>query len=54
MDYIATYPDVSIRYYASDMQLHVDSDAAYLVLPKACSRFDGYFQLTNKFNSDKN
>ena len=35
MDYAATYPDISIRYYASDMILHVDSDAAYLVAPKA-------------------
>ena len=38
MDYAATYPDVFIRYYASDMVLHVDSDSAYLVAPKAKSR----------------
>ena len=35
MDYANTYPSATIRYKASDMQLHVDSDAAYLVLPKA-------------------
>ena len=42
MDYAATYPDVYIRYYASDMVLHVDSDAAYLVTPKAKSRIAGF------------
>ena len=30
---------------------HVDSDAAYLVLPKARSRVAGYFQLTNQHTS---
>ena len=30
------------------MQLHVDTDAAYLVLPKACSWAAGFFYLTNK------
>ena len=35
LDYANTYQNVFIRYYASDMQLHVDSDAAFLVLPKA-------------------
>ena len=38
-----------LRYYASDMQLHVDSDAAYLVAPKAKSRVAGYFYLSNKY-----
>ena len=32
LDYAATYPSAKIRYYASDMILHADSDAAYLVL----------------------
>ena len=35
MDYIAAYPDSVIRYYASDMILHVNSDADYLVAPGA-------------------
>ena len=47
MDYAATYPDVYIQYYASDMVLHVDSDAAYLIAPKARSRIAGYFHLSN-------
>ena len=30
------------------MALHVDSDAAYLVLPKARSRIAGYFYLSKE------
>ena len=47
MDYMATYPNAVIRYNASDMCLHVDSDAAYLVLPKARSRGAGHFYLSD-------
>ena len=45
MDYANTYPDVTVRFYASDIQLYIDTDAAYLVLPKARSRVAGYFRL---------
>ena len=45
MDYANTYPNVFLRYYASDMQLHIDTDEAYLVLPKAKSRIAGYYCL---------
>ena len=56
MDYANTYPNVFLRFYASDMQLHVDTDAAYLVLPKAKSRIAGYYRLLNKDTTkyDKN
>ena len=37
LDYMYTYPEAVIRYHKSDMCLHVDSDAAFLVLPKAKS-----------------
>ena len=47
MDYLSTYPTAIIRYHASDMCLHIDSDAAYLVLPKARSRGAGYFYLSD-------
>ena len=47
MDYAATYPNVYIRYHASDIVLHVDSDAVYLVAPKAKSRIAGYFHLSD-------
>ena len=48
LDFIATYPNATIRFYKSDMVLHVDSDAAYLVLPQARSRFAGHFFLSSK------
>ena len=47
MDYVATYPDTYIRFYASDMILNIDSDAAYLVAPKSRSRVAGYFHLAS-------
>jgi len=46
LDYLATHPDATIRYHASDMILAVCSDAAYLVLPNARSRAAGHFFLT--------
>ena len=45
MDYAATHPSAKIRYHASDMILHVDLDAAYLVLPQEKIRGAGYFYL---------
>ena len=33
LDYAATYLNAILRFHASDMILHVDTDAAYLVLP---------------------
>ena len=47
LDYAATYPDVKVRFHASDMILHAELDAAYLVLPEAKSRIAGYFYLSN-------
>lgn len=45
LDYARTYPEVSVRYKASKMILNIETDAAYLVLPKAKSRLAGYFYL---------
>ena len=45
LDYAATYSSAFLRYRASNMVLHVDSDAAYLVMPKARSRIAGYYHL---------
>ena len=47
LDFVATHPEATLRYHASDMILHVDSDAAYLVLPNAKSRIGGYFYLSS-------
>ena len=35
LDYLATSPNSTLQYYASIMELHTESDAAYLVLPGA-------------------
>jgi hypothetical protein len=45
LDYLATHPDVTIRYHASDMILHTHSDASYLSVSHACSRLGGPFLL---------
>ena len=48
LDYLHTHPSSTLRYYKSDMNLHIDSDAAYLVAPGAKSRIAGYFYLSSK------
>eukprot|EP00957_Ditylum_brightwellii_P090315 6878383-Ditylum_brightwellii.AAC.1 len=45
LDYMHTYPNVKLQFYTGNMQHSVDSDAAYLVLPGAKSRFAGHFYL---------
>ena len=45
-NYLATYPNAKIRYHASDMALYIDSDIAYLLLPKSRSRIVGYYYLS--------
>jgi hypothetical protein len=54
LDYLATHPDDTIRFYASDMILHIHSDASYLSVSKARSRLGGLFYLGyNPPNEDK-
>ena len=48
LNYCATHPDAVVRYVASDMVLHIESDASYLTAPKARSRAAGYHYLSNK------
>ena len=50
MDYMATYPKSYLCYYASNMILNIDSDAAYLVVFKARSRIADTFNLTVNWN----
>ena len=52
MDYAATQPDTVIWFHASDMCLHIDSDAAYLVQPKARNRAAGHFFRSDNPPSD--
>jgi hypothetical protein len=47
-DYLATHPDATIRYHASDMVLHIHSDASYLLVSNARSRLGGLFFLGKK------
>ena len=50
LDYCATHPDATIRFYASDMILKIHSDASYLTESRARSRVGGYFFLGDKQN----
>jgi len=47
LNYLATHPDTKIRYYESNMILHVHSDGSYLSAPKSQSRAGGFFFLSN-------
>ena len=51
LDYVATYNTTVVCFYKSDMVLEVDSDATYLVLLKACSRYAGFSRLLDKENT---
>ena len=48
LNYCATHPDAILRYSASDMALHVHSDASYLSEKRARSRAGGIFFLSDK------
>jgi len=53
---MATYPNAAVRFHASNMILHVHSNAVYMALPEAQSHAGGYFYLSskpNKTNSNK-
>jgi len=45
LNYATSNPNDEVIYRASNMILNVDSNAAYLVHPKACSCIDGYLYL---------
>jgi hypothetical protein len=45
LDYLATHPDATIRYHATNMILHIHSDASYLSVSNAQSRLGGLFFL---------
>jgi hypothetical protein len=52
LNYCATHPDAIVRYHASDMALHIHSDASYLSARNACSCIGGYFFLSTKVDSN--
>jgi hypothetical protein len=43
LDHLATHPNATVRYHASDMILHIHSDASYLLVSHARSRLGGLF-----------
>lgn len=45
LNYLYSYPDANLIYYASDMILHIESDASYNSEPGATSRAAGTFYL---------
>ena len=47
LNYAATHPDAVVRFTASDMVLHVHSDASYLSESEARSRAAGFFYLSS-------
>ena len=50
MDYLYIHPGETIRYNSSVIELHIDSDTAYLVAPKVQSRVAGYSYLSEKLS----
>ncbi len=47
LNYCATLPDATVRFTASDMVLHIVSDASYLSASGARSRLGGYFFMSS-------
>jgi hypothetical protein len=43
LDYLATHPNATIRYHASDIILHIHSNASYLSVSHARSHLGGLF-----------
>ena len=48
LNYCATHPNAIVRYHASEMQMHVHSNASYLSELHALSRVGGHFFMSTK------
>jgi hypothetical protein len=53
LNYCNTHPDTKIRYHASDMILHIHSDASHLSENEAKSRAGGFIYMGNTTKNDK-
>ena len=53
MDYLHTFPNAKLQFYAGDMQLHIELDTVYLVIPGAHSRTAGHFYLSASSRPNK-
>lgn len=47
LNYVSSHQNAVLHYHASDMILHIDSDAVKLVLPKARNRIAARYFLTD-------
>jgi hypothetical protein len=54
LNYCNTHPETKIRYHASDMILHIHSDASYLSESEANIRAGGFFYIGNTSKNEKN
>jgi hypothetical protein len=48
---VATHPEATIRFHASDMILHIHSDASYLSATESRSRYAGYLFLSDSISN---
>jgi hypothetical protein len=53
LNYCNTHPETKIRYHASDMILHIHSDASYLSEKESKIRAGGFFYMGSSTNKDK-
>jgi hypothetical protein len=53
LNYCNTHPETKIRYHASDMILHIHSDASYLSENEARIRAGGFFYMGSDAKTDK-
>jgi hypothetical protein len=53
LNYCNTHPETKTRYHASEMILHIQSDASYLSENEAKSRAGGFFYMGNITKNDK-
>jgi hypothetical protein len=53
LNYCNTQPETKIRYHASDMILHIHSDASYLSENEATIRVGGFFYMGSNNKTDK-
>jgi hypothetical protein len=53
LNYCNTHQETNIHYHASDMILHIHSDASYLSENEAKSRAGGFFYMGSNNKTDK-
>eukprot|EP00957_Ditylum_brightwellii_P151193 11512584-Ditylum_brightwellii.AAC.1 len=51
LNYAATHPDAVICYNASRMELHIHSNASFILESRVCSRAGGHYFYSNFTNN---